>query len=152
MKISLNRLSWGIILILGLTSCENLTQRSDSENLTDIDSLSQEVESPKTRSLSGLQPELVGIWRLTEAKLGNTLPMSEDIVGKLTLEFTAEGTVISTNPELGPATFPVVEQDGQTLIDDGIGGQTISEISANRLVITYEIDQELVTQIYERVE
>lgn len=143
-----------ILLILSavyLGSCGQLTESGQAESISSEIVADSTLRVSKGRELA-LTATPTGKWRLIESKLGNSLPMSEDIVGNLTLEFTGDGQVISDNPELGPATFSLEEKDGRYVIEDGIGGQVIQQFDANRMVITYEIDQETVTQIYEAVE
>ena len=107
-----------------------------------------EVEVPA--SVITLAPELIGTWRLVEMKYGNT-PMSIEEIGKSTLEFTQNGTMITSAPGLSPeeTTF-AYENDLITRDLDGME-QRVAELSADRLVLVSEIDNTEIKQIYTRL-
>jgi hypothetical protein len=141
-----NRLFFLACLFLGLMSCESSDSgKTEETSRTDSDSVA--VFLPP--DLVTLAPELIGSWKLEEVSYGSTI-LSTDETGESSLEFTKNGLMISSTPDLPPEesrfTF---ESDTIRSEIDGTA-QRIESISNTSLVLVSIIDDTEIKRVYSR--
>ncbi|MEM7371237.1 MAG: lipocalin family protein [Bacteroidota bacterium] len=126
------------------SSNEHATTESQEEGMSD--SILVEI----LEAGPSISPELIGTWRMEEMRYGNT-PMSIEDTGESTLEFTDKGTMITSAPGLSPEETTFTFENDVIVSDlDGLT-QKIVELSGDRLVLVYEIDNTEIKRIFTRV-
>lgn len=134
---------FGFVFVL--FSCDSTTE---SSNASSKDSLEVEIIDNEAAAVA---PNLIGRWQLKEIRMGNT-PMSMEDFGVSTIEFTADGNMISRAPDLPAETFPF-ELDNDVISSEGQDGdQRIEEVTDSRLVLVSTIDGTDIKYIYDRFE
>lgn len=142
-----------LIFLTSLFSCQEESKSATDEAMTVVeDSLSEETTS--TRSLD--TPEetngvgLIGKWKLSERKMGvQVLEMLEN--DESTLEFTSEGMLISESDGFEPESFDFTRTGDLLSSDLWDTSQSIKTLSAEELVLVYQVDGVDIDHVYKRV-
>lgn len=129
-----------------VVSCDS--EESDDSIPEQTDSILIDLaEDPEPMEIE-IAPELVGLWKLEEMKMGANL-MAVDI-GESSLEFKDDGTLISDSDGVEPASFPYLYQNDQLVSDLWDEAQTITKLTANELILTEVVDGEQIHYIYKK--
>ncbi|TAE51441.1 MAG: hypothetical protein EAZ89_10135 [Bacteroidetes bacterium] len=140
-----------IFLLLFAASCTS----SETQEKTGADTLAADtlvITGPdlSVKAAPTVLPELVGKWQLVEIQSGESTPMGMDLTGNSAWEFTADGNLIISAPDLGSQSYPFTYENGVIRSEGTPDDQLVTELTPNRLVLSYTIDNTEIRNVFKR--
>ncbi|MEM6800736.1 MAG: hypothetical protein AAF696_04995 [Bacteroidota bacterium] len=146
-----------VLFLLFLTSTISCNEeaKSNSEEALSEEIEAVEEEEQKSRSMETSEGDptgqgLMGKWVLKERKMGvQVLEMLEN--DKSTLEFLADGKLISESEGFDPESFPFTRTEDLITSDLWDTAQRIKTLTEDELVLVYQVDGVDIDHIYKRM-
>jgi hypothetical protein len=95
------------------------------------------------------EPQLTGAWLLTQIRMDHQ-ELKEDIIGNTRYLFSGDGTLTLSTPDLGSSSSPFSFSGGQVSADVLPQAMKVEELTAERLVLLYQVDGSDIRMIFQR--